>query len=170
VSGEEEATLVEAYRQRRDEAAFRALYRLHTPRLFRLAWRLVGAGAEEAVQEAWVRAARGLDRFRGEARFGTWLGAILINVCRELQRAAPMSGVAPSEDPPVATHPPDDRVDLERAIAALPPGQRTVLLLHDVEGHTHDEIARLLGVDQGTSKSQLSHARRAVRARLQRTT
>lgn len=169
MSEDEEAALVERYRRRRDEAAFRALYRLHTPRLYRLAWRLVGAGAEEAVQEAWLRAARGVGRFRGEARFGTWVGGILVNVCRELQRETRAPGASLAEDPSVSGRPPDERVDLERAIAALPPGQRAVLLLHDVEGHTHEEIGRLLGVEEGTSKSQLFRARRAVRDRLRRT-
>jgi RNA polymerase sigma-70 factor (ECF subfamily) len=169
LSGEEDATFVTAYRHRRDQSAFLALYRRHTPRMFRLAWRLVGEGAEEAVQEAWVRAARGLDRFRGEARFGTWLGAILVNVCRELQRAMPRAGVPATGETPASMRPPEESVDLERAITALPPGQRAVLLLHDVEGHTHEEIAELLGVEPGTSKSQLFRARRAVRERLGRT-
>jgi RNA polymerase sigma-70 factor (ECF subfamily) len=153
-----------------DEAAFRALYRRHTPRAFAvvvrmLAWRR--ADAEDVLQEAWLRAATSLAGFRGDSAFATWFTGIAIRCAYECLRRRPMAGGADAIGQ-VATH--DGRrelaLDLERAVAVLPDGYRTVLVLHDVHGYTHGEIARLLDVDEGTSKSQLSRARRAVRARL----
>jgi RNA polymerase sigma-70 factor, ECF subfamily len=155
-----------------DEAAFRDLYRRHTPRLLQLALRLVGgeeADAEDVVQETWIRAAEKLDAFRWESAFGTWLYAIGINVAREAARKREQRRETawPDDEPPSA-EPPDrvEPLDLERAIAALPTGYRTVLVLHDVEGFTHEAIAEQLGVTPGTTKSQLFWARRAVRALL----
>jgi RNA polymerase sigma-70 factor (ECF subfamily) len=156
-----------------DEQAFRQLYRRHTPRLYQLALRLVGGDATEAedvVQDAWIKATEKLDTFRWEAAFGTWLGAIGINLARETVRRHGRRREVLWDDhaePPAAD--PVERlepVDLERAIAALPDGYRTVLILHDVEGYTHEEIAAQLGVAAGTTKSQLFWARRAVRALL----
>ena len=156
-----------------DEPAFRRLYQRHTPRLFQLALRLVGgdtAEAEDVVQDTWIKAAEKLDTFRWESTFGTWLGAIGINVARETaRRHGRRREVAWSDEvepPPAAPLERLEPVDLERAIAALPDGYRTVLILHDVEGYTHEEIAAELGVAAGTTKSQLFWARRAVRALL----
>jgi RNA polymerase sigma-70 factor (ECF subfamily) len=162
--GAPDRELAERFCRQRDEAAFRILYRRHTPLLFRLAHRLAGAAAEDVVQDAWVRAARGLPGFRWEAKLSTWLAGIVVNRCREEWRTAPGAGAEPM--PERAGPPPtgDVRIDLERAVAALAPGFRAVLLLHDVEGYSHEEIAEVLGVAPGTSKSQLSRARRAVRA------
>ena len=156
-----------------DEPAFRQLYQRHTPRLFQLALRLVGgdtADAEDVVQDTWIKATEKLDTFRWESAFGTWLGAIGINVARETQRRHGRRREVEWSDaaePPAAA--PLERlepVDLERAIAALPDGYRTVLVLHDIEGYTHEEIGAQLGVAAGTTKSQLFWARRAVRALL----
>jgi RNA polymerase sigma-70 factor (ECF subfamily) len=163
--------LAEALLAAGDERAFRELYRRHTPRLYQFVWRLLGGAdvdAEDIVQETWVRAVQGLHGFRWDASLGTWLCGIGLNLCRELWRKRDgrdldwnqgLDGPAP-----VPLH--DERVDLERAIAMLPVGYRTVLLLHDLEGCTHGEIGRRLGIAVGTSKSQLSSARRAVRALL----
>jgi len=157
-----------------DEIAFRDLYRRHTPRLLQVALRLVGgdeADAQDVVQETWIKAVERLDAFRWEAAFGTWLHAIGLNVAREaIRRRGRRREVAWAEDdePPAAA--PRERleaVDLERAIAALPAGYRTVLVLHDVEGYTHEAIAERLGVTPGTTKSQLFWARRAIRALLE---
>jgi RNA polymerase sigma-70 factor (ECF subfamily) len=152
--------------RRGDEAAFRELYRLHTPRLFAVTLRLLArhADAEDAVQEAWLRAVRGLGGFRQDSSFATWLTGIGIRCGLEILRKRNPAIFAfhePSFDPA-----PDVTVDLERAIAGLPDGYRTVLVLHDVEGRTHEEIAAMLDIQAGTSKSQLFHARRALRARL----
>ena len=152
--------------RRGEEAAFRELYRLHTPRLFAVALRLLSrrADAEDAVQEAWLRAVRGVGGFRGESAFATWLTGIVIRCSLEgLRKRGPAhpGGAEASINPA-----PHLTLDLERAVAALPDGYRAVLILHDVEGLTHDEIAGLLEIEPGTSKSQLFHARRALRARL----
>jgi RNA polymerase sigma-70 factor (ECF subfamily) len=156
----------------RDEDAFRSLYRRHTPVLYRLALRLVGdaAGADDAVQEAWIRAAERMGSFRFESSLRTWLVGILLNCIREARRRGSPGESRPG-DPLAAEEPGSaplvgDAIDLERAIGALADGYRQVLVLHDVLGHTHREIAALLGVDEGTSKSQLFLARRALRRRL----
>lgn len=157
-----------------DELAFRELYRRHAPRLFQLVLRFVGGvedDAEDIVQDTWLKATERLGGFRWEASFGSWLSAIGLNVAREsLRKRGRRREVEwPEENEPPAAVPPLERLepmDLERAIAILPDGYRTVLVLHDVEGYKHDEIAQHLGVTVGTSKSQLFHARRAIRATL----
>ncbi len=177
-----------------DEAAFRLLYRRHTPRLWAVALRMLGGDAareeaEEAVQDAWVRAVRGLAGFRWESSFSTWLTGIALNRCRETvrrrmrRREVAVEGVggegggAPGGGgagggvaragidgaPLAAATDPGRRLDLEQAIAALPDGYRTVLVLHDVEGFTHEEISDRLSIAVGTSRSQLLRARRAMR-------
>lgn len=156
--------------RRGDEWAFRALYRRHTPRAYAVTLRLLAwrrHEADDAVQEAWLRAASGLGRFRGDSTFATWFTGIAIRCALEQQRRGWRSAAA-ADPGPVFVAPPaaESSLDLERAIAGLADGYRTVLLLHDVHGHTHAEIAALLGIDEGTSKSQLSRARRIVRARL----
>lgn len=153
--------------RRGDEAAFRELYRLYTPRLFAVAMRLLSrrADAEDATQEAWLRAVRGLSGFRRESSFATWLTGIGIRCALEILRKRYPAVVDPQERSADPT--PHLAVDLERAIADLPDGYRTVLVLHDIEGCTHEEIGALLEIEPGTSKSQLFHARRAVRHRLQ---
>lgn len=157
-----------------DELAFRELYRRHTPRLYQLVLRYVGgidADAEDVVQDTWMKATDRLVSFRWEASFGSWLSAIGLNVAREvLRRRGRRQEVEwPEEHEPATKVPPPEHlepVDLERAIATLPDGYRTVLVLHDVEGYRHEEIAEHLGVSVGTSKSQLFHARRAMRTAL----
>jgi RNA polymerase sigma factor (sigma-70 family) len=150
-----------------DEAAFLSLYRQHTPRLFAVVLRMLGrrADAEDAIQEAWLRAVRGLSGFRRDSSFPTWLTGIGIRCALEIIRKRLPDDTT---DPPDvgAAGAPDLTIDLDRAIAALPDGYRVVLVLHDVEGFTHEEIGRLLEVEPGTSKSQLFHARRALRLRL----
>jgi RNA polymerase sigma-70 factor (ECF subfamily) len=155
-----------------DEPAFRLLYRRHTPRLYLLVLRFVGgieADAEDVVQDTWLKATERLGTFRWEASFGSWLSAIGLNVAREMLRRRSRREDQWSEETEVAGPAPRDKVDpldLERAIRKLPDGYRTVLLLHDVEGYRHEEIAERLGISAGTSKSQLFHARRAMRASL----
>ena len=163
--------LAASYLAHRDEGAFRALYRRHTPALLGLARRLAGnrvTEAEEIVQEAWVRAAGVLSAFRWESSLRTWLSGFVVNVWRERSRSAAW-GSAPTEvsepeDPTPFT--PREHIDLERAVAALPDGFRAVIVLHDIEGFTHEEIADQLSIEPGTSKSQLARARRVLRARL----
>jgi len=148
-----------------EEAAFRALYRQHTPRLFAVVLRLLvrQADAEDAVQEAWLRAVHGLAGFRRESSFSTWLTGIGIRCALEiLRRRSPPAEVTEQVEA-MSTSTPHTTIDLERAIASLPDGYRAVLLLHDVEGYSHHEIARMLDIAVGTSKSQLFDARRAMR-------
>jgi len=156
-----------------DELAFRHLYRRHTPRLYLLVLRFVGgieADAEDVVQETWLKAVEALRRFRWEASFGSWLTSIGLNVAREALRRRGRRGEETWNDEADLPAPaPLDRVesvDLDRAIRGLPDGYRTVLLLHDVEGYRHEEIAERLGISVGTSKSQLFHARRRMRVAL----
>jgi RNA polymerase sigma-70 factor (ECF subfamily) len=126
-----------------------------------------GDEAEDVVQETWQRAAGRVGAFEWRSALSTWLSGILINCARERLRkpgVEPMDPVA--IDLLVARAAREPAIDLERAIAALPDGYREVFVLHDVEGLTHEEIASRLDVAAGTSKSQLFHARRALRARL----
>ena len=153
-----------------DERAFRELYQRHTPRLFQVALRVVGGSehdAEDVVQETWIKATEKLGTFRWEAAFGTWLTGIGLNVARQLLRkrgrwvdleAAPEPWRPPPHD--------GERIDLERAIALLPAGYRAVLVLHDIEGWKHQEIADQLQMAVGSSKAQLHRARGLLRARL----
>lgn len=151
-----------------DDDAWRILYHRHTPGLLRLAQLLAERrdDADDLVHDTWLRAARGAARFAERSQVRTWLTGILLNCIREWRRAEmrarevelPDDLAQADPDPP----PHADRLDLERVVAALPPGYREVLLLHDVEGYTHAEIGDLLGIEAGTSKSQLSRARRAV--------
>lgn len=162
--------LVAELRKTRSESAFRDLHHRHTPRLLRLVQRALSVpdvDAEDVVQEAWIRALGSLESFRGESRFGTWLVRIAINVTVEHVRKASRARLVALDSAAHATDrpPPHDvRLDLERIIALLPVGCRTVLLLHDVEGYTHLEIGRMLGIAEGTSKSQLNLARRRAQA------
>ena len=156
------------------EPAFRELFKRHTPRLLQFVMRILGSAAGEAedvVQETWVKAAPALKTFRGESSFGTWLCGIGLNTSLEqLRRVSRRSREQSMGEMDLAgrTLRADDRMDLDWAIAKLPPGGRSVLVLHDVEGFTHDEIARLLGIAEGTSKAQLFKARRTMRALLTR--
>ncbi len=151
-----------------EEAAFRLLYRRHTPMLRRVAIRLTAGHAEVAddmVHDVWIRAVERFAAFEWRSRLSTWLTGILFNRVREARRDRAGSALALEEvDEPAALDVPiDDRLDLERAIARLPDGYRSVIVLHDIEGFTHEEIAKLAGIEIGTSKSQLSRARQALR-------
>ncbi len=151
-----------------DEDAFRSLYRRHTPAVYQFVLRLVGGNVQEAedvIQETWMRAARGLEGFRWKSALRSWLTGIALNRVRETARKKKRSLVEVEgewEIPAVATDP-GQRIDLDRALELLPPGFRTVLVLHDVEGFTHQEIGGQLGITDGTSKSQLHGARKAMR-------
>jgi RNA polymerase sigma-70 factor (ECF subfamily) len=151
-----------------DEAAFRALYRRHSPTVYGFVLRLVGGDvheAEDILQETWLRAARALGKFRWESALSSWISGIALNRVREMARKKKRSLVEVDGEweMPVAAADAGKRIDLERALALLPPGFRTVLVLHDVEGYTHHEIGDRLGITDGTSKSQLHGARKAMR-------
>lgn len=164
--------LVESIVLNGDERAFRALYRRHTPRLYQLVFRLVESeqDAEDIVQETWIRATEAAVNFRWESGFPTWLTGIAINRFKELLRKRnrwPTLGLDQVAEPESRSEHVGERIDLERALSLLPIGYRTVLMLHDLEGYRHEEIAEQLGIAPGTSKSQLFHARRYVRTLLE---
>lgn len=165
----DDLALVERFLRARGDDAFRALYRAHTPALYALALRLTGGDhgeAEDLVQESWVRAVRALSSFRARSPLRSWLCGLLVNVRRERIRADWRTVDAPDIEPAADTGGPDDALDLERAIGALPEGARDVFVLHDVYGYTHREIAEMLGIVEGTSKSQLTRARTLLRSAL----
>ena len=151
----------------RNEAAFRALYRRHTPILFRVASRLEGdldASAEDLVHDTWIRAHDRWRTFEWKSSLRTWLTGILLNLVREARRAGPHGGLVPlRDDIGLETLDLDHEVDLSNAVARLPLGYRTAIVMHDIEGYSHEDIAACLGIEVGTSKSQLSRARRALR-------
>lgn len=162
--------LVEAYAKERDEDSFRALYRRHTDVIYGVVFRLLGepSDADDVVQETWLIAARRLPEFRWESRLRTWLTAIAVNCARNrIRRRRTHEGDGPGEVTELPAPPPIDHaidpIDMARAIDSLPNGYREVLVLHDVHGHTHDEVAEILGIATGTSKSQLARARGALR-------
>jgi len=158
--------LVERFCTGGDEAAFRSLHSRHSPAVHALLRRLVGPDAEDALQETWMRAARRMQTFRGESAVRTWLFAIALNAAREVWRGRDPSGPPEPDDPRGPGPGTEAALDLQQAVSALPQGYRAVLLLHDSWGYTHAEVGALLSVDEGTSKSQLAHARAAVRRRL----
>jgi len=165
--------LVAAFLSGHDESTFRLLYRRHAAPMVRFARSKLrdDTDAEDAVQEAWIRAVDGLAGFRWQSQLRTWLLGITFNCCRDQLRKRRRRD---DRDPAVILEAqiaapirqPIGRVDLERAIAQLPAGYREVLILHDVERLTHEEIAQVLGIQSGTSKSQLSRGRQAMRALL----
>jgi RNA polymerase sigma-70 factor (ECF subfamily) len=169
---DDEYQLVARMLRGRDEAAFRDLYRRHTPALYLLALRLLGrraSHAEDVVQDAWVRAIRNLPAFAWSSSLRTWLSGIVVNCCREIARSGAREEralAAWTTAPAVAPRWSDVTLGLERAIAALPDGQREALVLHELYGYTHKEVAEMLAISVGTSKSQLHDARSAIRAAL----
>jgi len=167
----DDRALAARFLEGRDEASFRALYRAYTPGLLLFARRLLGGDqdAEDVLQETWIRAMRRLESFRWESSLRTWLCAILLNCCREVRRNR-----SPQADPEALSQFPSppglgpaEASQLERSVHSLPDGCREVLVLHDIEGYTHEEISSLLAIAVGTSKSQLSRARQTLRAQLE---
>lgn len=166
-----------------DGEAFEQLYRRHFRRVYALCLRMLGdpTQAEDLTQDVFVNLFNKIGSFRGESAFTTWLHRMTVNQVLMFFRKAstrselttvegetPVQIVRGTEDPNAM--PVVDRIALERAIAQLPPGYRTVFILHDVEGHDHDEIAKILEVSQGTSKSQLHKARLKLRTLLRQQT
>jgi RNA polymerase sigma-70 factor, ECF subfamily len=160
--------LVRRIAHARDEDAFRTLYARHTGAVYGLLCRLVGraADASDLTQETWLRAVRHLPLFRGQSAFRTWLTGIALNCYREWRRRH-------AREMPLGH--PDSRVQHESAgdeiaaihqiLAGLAPEHREVIVLHDIEGYTHEEISDVLEIEVGTSKSRLSRARRTFRER-----
>jgi RNA polymerase sigma-70 factor (ECF subfamily) len=167
-------------RCRRGElGAFEELYRTHAGRLYSLAMRMTGSpsDAEDLLQDIFLAAHRKLDSFRGEAALGTWLYRLGMNLILDhlRSRAARTGQVTDGMDDmsvlaDASAHRLGSsavaRIDLERAIAQLPEGCRAAFVLHDVEGLEHQEVAEVLGIAEGTSKSQVHKARLRLRALL----
>jgi RNA polymerase sigma-70 factor (ECF subfamily) len=175
---DDDAGLVELAREG-DRAAFEKLYRRHRNRIFGLIWRLCGgdpALAEDLLQEAFVRAWQKLDTFRGDSRFGTWMHRLSANVAlsdrrsrmRRLGRETELDEVAERKAVGEQDVYAGQRMDLEQAIARLPERARSVLILFDIEGYSHAEIANITGMAVGSSKAQLHRARKLVRKELEK--
>ncbi len=164
-----------------DRRAFERLYRSHVDRVFSICVRMCGSRTrgEELTQDVFVRVWEKLPLFRGESAFSTWLHRVAVNVAlndRKVQSRERARTAEPDDDDrdngsplgSVAAAPVAERLDLEAAIALLPPGARKVFVLHDVEGFTHEEIAEEMGVTPGGTKSQLHRARMLLREALSR--
>jgi RNA polymerase sigma-70 factor (ECF subfamily) len=156
-----------------DRRAFERLYRGNVNRIHSLAARMLNhSEAAEVTQDVFVRAWQKLGSFRGEARFGTWLHRIAVNVifdrraryARDRERF--LDDQEHLETLPSRAPQRDTRMDFEAAIAGLPAGARAIFLLHDVEGYRHEEIAEFLEVTTGTTKAQLHRARMLMRRAL----
>lgn len=156
-----------------DAAAFERLYRRHVARVHTLARRMIGPElADEVTQDVFVRVWEKLYTFKGNAQFSTWLHRVAVNVilgrrgklAKRRERFHQADHVLESASTRRAR--PDIRMDVEGAMEALPPRAREVFVLHDIEGYKHREIAELLGISSGTSKSQLHEARMTLRAQL----
>jgi RNA polymerase sigma-70 factor, ECF subfamily len=163
--------------QQGDTAAFEQLYHAQVGRVFALCLRMAGdrTRAEELTQDVFVRAWEKLGSFEGKSAFGTWLHRLAVNLVlgdrrSESVRVGRVFGTESPEqfETPGRGPDPGTGMDLERAIATLPPGARTVFVLHDVEGYRHEEIAAMQGSAVGTSKAQLHRARRLLRKALER--
>jgi len=156
-----------------DRLAGRALYDTHAPRVYSLAFRLSGDAekAREFTQDTFIRAFARLSQFRGDAAFSTWLHRITVTVVSNARRSEVRFAreVALDEAHMVESAPeaePDLKECIARAVENLTEVYRTTLILHDIEGYTHAEIAELLGVPEGTCKSRLSAARAQLREAL----
>ena len=162
-----------------DEAAFETLYNLHKRRVYSLCLRMVSnpAQAEDLAQEAFLQLFRKIGTFRGESAFSTWLHRMTVNVVLMNLRRKGLPLVSLEETLETDEETPRkelgaadlklagsiDRLQLQRAIEKLPPGYKTIFVLHDVEGFEHNEIAEMVGCSIGNSKSQLHKARLKLR-------
>jgi len=161
-----------------DVDAFETLYKQHGARIFSLASRMAGSPeeGEDLLQEIFLQAYRKLDSFKGDASIGTWLYRLALNHCLDFVRSrrAKMGKMTETLDadssiePIAARETPVARIDLQRAIEQLPEGCREAFVLHDIEGYDHKEVAGMLGIAEGTSKSQVFKARLKLRAMLNR--
>lgn len=161
-----------------DRDAFERLYRRNVNRIYSLCVRMCGDGAkaEELTQDVFVRAWEKLELFKGESLFSTWLHRLAVNVVLNARKTDGRRDARLDDDDDgeavnrlaAMPHAPGDRMDIEAAIAKLPPGARRVFTLHDIEGYKHEEIAEQLGVTTGATKAQLHRARMLLREALTR--
>jgi len=173
--------------QQGDAAAFERLYQLHNRRVYALCLRMVGntAEAEDLAQEAFLQLFRKIHTFRGESAFSTWLHRLAVNVVlmKLRKKTVPETSLEETTEPDEESGGPKkeiggpdlllsgsiDRVNLQRAVEQLPPGYKTVFVLHDIQGYEHNEIAEIMNCSIGNSKSQLHKARMRLRELLQET-
>ncbi len=172
--------------QRGDAAAFESLYQAHSRRVYALCLRMARnpAEAEDLTQEAFLQMYRKIQTFRGDASFSTWLHRVTVNIVLMKLRRKKHNEVSLEEsterDENSSTPPSEfgetdlrltgsiDRINLQRAIGQLPPGFKSIFVLHDIQGYKHHEIGEILGCSAGNSKSQLHKARMRLRALLKR--
>src|SRR5215216_4308248 len=153
-----------------DVDAFEALYRANSVAVYALCRRMIGdeGEARELVQDIFVRAWEKLTLFRGQSSLATWLHRLGVNVVLEHLRSTKRdaSRLIEGDDTTFGSRSADgqidDRIDLDAALVHLPTGARTVFVLHDVEGYSHEEIAQMTGIAPGTARAQLWRARRAL--------
>ena len=160
-----------------DVDAFETVYRQHAPKIYALASRMSGSAdtGEDLLQEIFLQAHRKLGSFKGDSALGTWLYRLAVNHCLDFVRSrqARMGKITDTLDAETSVEPaarietPIARIDLERALEQLPAGCREAFVLHDIEGFDHREVAEMLGIAEGTSKSQVFKARMKLRALLQ---
>ena len=171
--------------QQGDADAFERIYGLHSRRVYALCLRMVGntAEAEDLTQEAFLQLFRKIGTFRGESAFSTWLHRLSVNVVlmRLRKKTLALTSLEETTEPDEETGGPRkdfggpdvrlsgsvDRVNLERAVQQLPPGYKSIFVLHDVQGYEHNEIATIMNCSIGNSKSQLHKARMRLRGLLQ---
>lgn len=177
---QDDLALVERCRQG-ELGAFEEIYRAHSRRLYGVAVRMLGnpADADDMLQEIFLAAHRKLDSFRGESALGTWLYRLAVNLCLDYLRSRTGRALHLTDaldDEPALTDASSrglaeravTKMDLERALAQLPEGCRTAFVLHDVQGLEHREVGEIMGIAEGTSKSQVHKARLRLRALLSR--
>jgi RNA polymerase sigma factor, sigma-70 family len=169
--GDGEAAAVIRRAQQGDVAAFEVLYRSHAPAIHALCRRMLGndRDARELVQDVFVRAWEKLESFRGQSSLATWLHRLAVNVVLHHLRTVKRESLRmldDTDDIPLAARSPaaglDAGIDVDRALTRLPAGARTVFVLHDIHGYSHEEIAQMTGIAAGTARAQLWRARRAL--------
>jgi RNA polymerase sigma-70 factor (ECF subfamily) len=170
VTEPDDAALIDAIVAHRSERAARALVDRHSPRLLAIVRRMLASdvtSAEDVLQHAWINAIGALSEFRRDSSFSTWMTRIAIRAALDhLRRRSDLRDSLPDAELHRLAGPTadiDGRLDLDRFIAQLPSGCRGVLVMHDIEGFTHDEIAAQFGIAVGTSKAHLFRARRLLR-------
>jgi RNA polymerase sigma-70 factor, ECF subfamily len=153
-----------------DVRAFERVYRRHVARIHSTAVRMLGVEeADDATQDVFVRAWQRLGQFRGDSAFGTWLFRLAVNVILSRREVVAIRNKRHVDDADLvetlssSDASPELGLDFQAAIERLPPGMRQIFVLHDIEGYKHDEIAAMLGIAQGTSKSQLHRVRMVLR-------
>lgn len=172
LSSEELSLIAGCIAQERN--AQRRLYEKYKDAMYTLAYRITGdfALAEDVLQEAFLGVFTGIERFRKESSLGAWIKAIVVRKAYRKLKRQPLQHELPIDDKlsdkPIDWGHPLDIEYLDQAIQALPAGYRSVFLLIEKEGYSHKEVAEMLGISVGTSKSQLYHAKKQLKKRLQR--